>query len=270
MNSNCSSDMDWLNNIKEGLKSGYNSFDSTIGGVLPGGAQLDLGNLGGEVIRDIQKAVVPGWGGGKIVDKAVSTTAAAQDDLAAGNVPGAAGDVGGNVAGSKGRAFIIDEIMDALGKQVAKTGARRLGSRFVNGVIPGGQGVALADTGKDLLDIYSTVLQTTTGKTLGEHKAIYDAVRKRNTGSDVVLGSLDPAYLKEQYGRMPSADYTNAQWGQGDPNHNYAIQEALNRVHMFKESFNPLKGDWGVTELAYGDTDSNDYISGKVLGKRVV
>jgi len=261
--------MDWLNNIKEGLKSGYNSFDSTIGGVLPGGAQLDLGNLGGEVIRDIQKAVVPGWGGGTI-DKVVSRTAAAQDDLAAGNVPGAAGDVGGNVAGSKGRAFIIDQIMDALGKQVTKTGARRLGSRFVSGLIPGGQGVALADTGSDLADIYSTVLQTTTGKTLGEHKAIYDAVRKRNTGSDAVLRSLDPAYTKEQYGRMPSADYTNAQWGQGDPNHNYAIQEALNRVHMFKENFNPLKGDWGVTELTYGDTDSNDYISGKVLEKRVV
>ena len=261
--------MDWLNNIKEGLKSGYNSFDSTIGGVLPGGAQLDLGNLGGEVIRDIQKAVVPGWGGGTI-DKVVSRTAAAQDDLAAGNVPGVAGDVGGNAAGSTGRAFIIDQIMDALGKQVTKTGARRLGSRFVSGLIPGGQGVALADTGSDLADIYSTVLQTTTGKTLGEHKAIYDAVRKRNTGSDVVLGSLDPAYMKEQYGRMPSADYTNAQWGQGDPNHNYAIQEALNRVHMFKESFNPFKGDWGVTELAYGDTDSNDYISSKVLEKRVV
>jgi len=261
--------MDWLNNIKEGLKSGYNSFDSTIGGVLPGGAQLDLGNLGGEVIRDIQKAVVPGWGGGTI-DKVVSTTAAAQDDLAAGNVPGAAGDVGGNAAGSTGRAFIIDQIMDALGKQVTKTGARRLGSRFVSGLIPGGQGVALADTGSDLADIYSTVLQTTTGKTLGEHKAIYDAVRKRNTGSDAVLGSLDPAYTKEQYGRMPSADYTNAQWGQGDPNHNYAIQEALNRIQMFKENFNPLKGDWGVTELAYGDTDSNDYISSKVLKKRAV
>ena len=261
--------MDWLNNIKEGLKSGYNSFDNTIGGVLPGGAPLDLGNLGGEVIRDIQKAVVPGWGGGTI-DKVVSRTAAAQDDLAAGNVPGAAGDVGGNAAGSTGRAFIIDQIMDALGKQVTKTGARRLGSRFVSGLIPGGQGVALADTGSDLADIYSTVLQTTTGKTLGEHKAIYDAVRKRNTGSDVVLGSLDPAYIKEQYGRMPSADYTNAQWGQGDPNHNYAIQEALNRVHMFKENCNPLKGDWGVTELAYGDTDSNDYISSKVLEKRVV
>ena len=169
--------MDWLNNIKEGLKSGYNSFDSTIGGVLPGGAQLDLGNLGGEVIRDIQKAVVPGWGG-RTIDKVVSRTAAAQDDLAAGNVPGAAGDVGGNVAGSKGRAFIIDEIMEKIGKKITQTGAKRLGSRFVNGVIPGGQGVALADTGKDLLDIYSTVLQTTTGKTLGEHKAIYDAVRK--------------------------------------------------------------------------------------------
>ena len=49
MNSNCSSEMDWLNNIREGLKSGYDSFDNTIGGVLPGGAQLDLGAFGGAI-----------------------------------------------------------------------------------------------------------------------------------------------------------------------------------------------------------------------------
>ena len=262
--------MNWLNNIREGLKSGYNSFDSTIGGVLPGGAQLDLGTFGGELIRDVQKAVLPGKLGGKPTDQIIARTHAVKDDLVTGNVPGAAGGATGNVVGSTGRAIVVDEIMDALGKQVAKTGARRLGSRFVSGLIPGGQGVALADTGSDLADIYSTVLQTTTGKTLGEHKAIYDAVRKRNTGSDVVLGSLDPAYREELYGPTSSVSGTNAQWGQGDPNHNYAIQEALNRVHMFKENFNPLKGDWGVTELAYGDTDSNDYISSKVLEKRVV
>ena len=158
--------MDWLNNIKEGLKSGYNSFDNTIGGVLPGGAPLDLGNLGGEVIRDIQKAVVPGWGGGRVVDKAVSRTAATQDDLVTGNIPGVAATLTGNVTGSKGREFVIDEIMDALGKKMAKTGVKKFGSKLA-GFIPGGQGVALADTGNDLRDIYSTVLQATTGKTLG-------------------------------------------------------------------------------------------------------
>jgi len=262
--------MDWLNNIKEGLKSGYNSFDNTIGGVLPGGAPLDLGNLGGEVIRDIQKAVVPGWGGGRVVDKAVSRTAATQDDLAEGNIPGAAATLTGNVTGSKGREFVIDEIMDALGKKIAKTGVKKFGSRLATGVIPGGQGVALADTGNDLRDIYSTVLQATTGKTLGEHTAIHEGIRSRNTGPDAVLGSLSPAYRREQYGPSPSIDSTVAQWEQGDPNHNYAIQEALNRVQMFKENFNPLEGDWGVTELNYGDTDSNDYLSREVLKKRAV
>jgi len=261
--------MDWLNKIREGLKSGYNSFDSTIGGVLPGGAPLDLGNLGGEVIRDIQKAVVPGWGGGRVVDKAVSRTAATQDDLVTGNIPGVAATLTGNVTGSKGREFVIDEIMDALGKKMAKTGVKKFGSKLA-GFIPGGQGVALADTGNDLFDIYSTVLQTTTGKTLGEHTAIYDGIRSRNTGTDAVLGSLSPAYKREQYGPSPSIDSTDAQWKQGNPNHNYAIQEALNRVQMFKKNFNPLKGDWGVTELTYGDTDSNDYISRKVLKKRAM
>jgi len=66
-----------------------------------------------------------------------------------------------------------------------------------------------------------------------------------------------------------SADPINAQWGQGNPNHNFAVQEALNRVHMFKENFNPLVGDWGVTELAYGDTDSNNYLKNRVLSRRL-
>jgi len=262
--------MDWLNKIREGLKSGYESFDNTIGGVLPGGAPLDLGNLGGEVIRDAQRAVLPGWGGGKSTDQIIARTHAVKDDLVTGNVPGAAGGATGNITGATTRAQVVEEIMEKLGKKIAKTGAKKFGSRLATGFIPGGQGVALADTGNDLRDIYSTVLQATTGKTLGEHTAIHEGIRSRNTGPGAVLGSLSPAYRREQYGPSPSINSTVAQWEQGDPNHNYAIQEALNRIQMFKENFNPLKGDWGVTELAYGDTDSNDYISSKVLKKRAV
>jgi len=260
--------MDWLNKLREGLKSGYESFDTTIGGVLPGGAQLDLGGLGGEVGRDVQKAVLPGWGGGKALDKGVARAHAVKDDLVTGNVPGAAGGATGNIIGAKTRAHVVEEIMEKLGKQVAKTGAKKLGTRFATGLIPGGQGVALADTAKDLADMYSTVLETTTGKTLGEHAAVHDGIKKRNTGTDAFLGSLSPSYRETQYGPSTSSGDTNAQWGQGDPNHNYALQEAKNRVQMFKENFNPLRGDWGVTELTYGDTDSNNYLSSKVTANR--
>ena len=208
------------------LNTAWNAVDGKLGGVLPGGVDPDGVGLVKEVVRD----ALPGRRvhGDKVAESAAGNMEDAMDgrvDLVA--TRSRAGKVGG-----KAREHLVEEGIERLGRE----GIERLGRKGGFYAIPVvGQGVAIADTVRDGMDAYDLLVQSTTGQGVGQHVEQTMAMRDSQRGINA----------------WPEASYVgegNHTMGQGTQQ-NPIVQEIKNRATRVAQNFNPVKADFGVSEV---------------------
>ena len=220
--------MDFLRKAGDILNKGYTGMDAAIGGILPGGADADVVGLGTEIGKDI----LPGkrnTGFQTVAKKG----AASVGDYTEGDAIGAQARLKGAQYGGQVREHVAEELAEGLGRRAAKKIGGRAGLYAVPVV---GQGLAMYDGVKDTMDIADTVLQATSGQGMGQH--VDQTIAMRDQGRD--LGALFP-----EPGYVGTGIHTINQSQPVNP----IIQEATNRATMFKQNFNPVKGDFGVSEV---------------------
>ncbi len=217
--------------VFKNIGKAYTGFDNQLGGILPGGAKPDATNLAGEVFRD----ALPGdrkVSGAAIAKKANSSAA----DVTEGNLIGASSGLHGGRAGAQAREMAVEEIRDGI---VTKVGQKALTGplRTAAGVVA--PPLMIADRFNDAKDAYSTVLDVRTGKDLDAHMAI--AADKR----DPLYGRSDMGtYVGPADGSIPTLEERESVPA--------VFRDINNRVQLARENFNPLDGEWGMTELLYG------------------
>ena len=158
-------------------------------------------------------------------------------DIGAGDVSAAVANLHGDMFGSKVRGHLVQEGLEGIAKGAAKKA--KMGAM---GPLAGP--AIIADTLNDVKGIYSSYLEGSTGKNLESHLGVMRDQGALASGYKD-LGGAD-------YGKvvMPS-DGTIPTLEQRDPV-NPIMQEVGNRLTQAKQSFNPLKGDWGISELLHG------------------
>ena len=213
------------------LKAGYSAFDNQIaGGLLPGGAEPDAAAL----VRDVAKDALPGKNSTSItrsLDTGATKGAGLTSDALAGNVSSVGARAHAGRAGSKIREHVVEEVVEKGVKELGGRGARRaLGAA----AFP----LGMYDTINDAGAAYSAVLQHNTGKDLDAHIASARDVRddRHSFNRGPVMPSDGSTPTIEQRDQPPIP----------------GLQEAQARIDHLKENFNPLEGDWGMTEILYG------------------
>ena len=122
--------------------------------------------------------------------------------------------------------------------------AQKLATKALTGPLRVGAGVLapplmIADRTNDVKDAYSTFLDVRTGNNLEEHMSF--AADKRDPLSDFSgMGTF-----------VEPADGSTATLEQRDRTNPF-LQEFRNRASLVGENFNPLEGEWGITEALYG------------------
>ena len=229
------------------VREGYTGVDTALGGVLPGGSASDPGHLVGEVGRDLIGAAIPFHNPvtSAVVNATPGAMSAGAEDIARKQIPVSAGT---ETATAAIRAGVVDQGVDtATGKLLKKAAlatANKAGYKTAAKLIPvAGQYIAAADLVSDTISGYDAYLKVKTGEGLSQHMAKTKAIRDDQTS----VGSIFPTANSV----MPK-DGTTPEIVKGS--RQLPWQEALNRVALFKENFNPFDGDWGVSELAYGDS----------------
>jgi len=238
--------MDWWGRVKENISEGYTNFDNATGGYLPGGAVPNPTSFAGNLRNDAIKAVLPGGSVGKVADKGGKATKSGAGHTAAGRPDLAATAHGASTIGSTLRAGAVDRVVDKGTGWAAKQGAKRLLQKHGAKLIPGvGQGIALYDTASDIRSGYSSVLEATTGKDLDGHLGTAGRIRDEESSLSRVLPSAEfvPANTESGVAEITQGSRENPLW-----------QEAKARASMFLDNFDPVTGDWGVTELVSGNS----------------
>ena len=235
--------MEWLNNIKrfagdrlEDLKAGYSAADNQFGGILPGGTEFDPAGLA----RTVAKDVLPGTNTSSF-SKGVGTKGAKSgliNDAYEGNVSRVATRANATKAAAGFREGFIEEVGERGGKELAERAIKnQVTRRALGAVVPP---VTLYDGINDAKNAYSGLLEVTTGRNLEENMGL--AADKR----DPLYGISDPGTpIMPADGSIPTIE-------QGNSFSMPAMQEFGSRVEMAAENFNPLKGEFGVSELLYG------------------
>ncbi len=210
--------------------SAYNAVDGQLGGLLPGGVDVNAGNL----VKDVVKDSLPGKRSmiGEAGSKKANSVAG---HLARGDVDKAAVGTRAGAATGKVREHLVEEGVEAGAKALA----RRAGTFSIPVV---GPVLGTWDTVNDAKNAYSSVLEVTTGKNLDEHAAA-TAIR-RNEGRG--LNALFP-----EAGSVMPSDGSIPEITQGD-RQNPIAQEVKARFNDAASTFNPLKGEWGVSEMLWG------------------
>jgi len=208
------------------LRTSYNAFDGKLGGILPGGVEADAGGLVKEVVKD----ALPGQ---RIHgDKVAEAAAGNAEDAMQGRVDLVATRSRAGKAGGKLREHVVEEGIERIGRE----GLERLGRRGGLYAVPVvGQAVALSDTVRDGMDAYDLVVQATTGQGVGQHVDQTMAMRNSQRG----------------LGAFPEASYVgegNHTMGQGTQQ-NPILQEIKNRATRVAQNFNPVKADFGFSEV---------------------
>jgi len=213
------------------LNDAYKSFDNQLGGILPGGAEVSGSGLISEIARD----ALPGdrkVSGAGIASK-VNNSA---ENVASGDIAAVSAQLHGGKVGAEVREQTVEAVRD---KALQKAGAKVLSGplRVAAGVVA--PPVMIADRANDVKDAYSTFLEVMTGKDLDSH--MRTAADKR----DPLYGrSAEPTYVEPSDGStvtLEQRDKTNP-----------FLQEFRNRTALVGSNFNPLEGDWGITEALYG------------------
>ncbi len=212
------------------MGSAYNAVDNQLGGLLPGGVDVNVGGLTKDIVKDSLpgKRSVIGEAGSK---KANSVAG----HLARGDVDKAAVGTRAGAATGKVREHLVEEGVEAGAKALA----RRAGTFSIPVV---GPVLGTWDTVNDAKNAYSSVLEATTGRNLDQHTAAMARTRDEGRGID--------ALFPERRSVMPS-DGSIPEVTQGN-RQNPVIQEVKARFNDATSTFNPLKGEWGVSEMLWG------------------
>ena len=228
--------MDWMKNLNTAFKAvqdGYNAADNAVGGLLPGGVKPDIPALAGEVARDL----LPGRRvhGATLAKRGAS----ASSHIANNNAASAVSSIQGARQGGKLRETVVENVRDEAIESGLRTLATRLPQRVATGATGVGTGVAIADTAQDAANIYSGVLEATTGRDLTSHANTY---RAQNPNAN-------PAPQLFPYPNRVG-DGSIHELRQGRPDH--PLEELNNRMRHAGEVFDPVRGEWGVSEILYG------------------
>ena len=210
--------------------SAYNAVDDQIGGILPGGVDVNAAGLGKDIVKD----ALPGKRSmiGEAGSKKANSVAG---HLARGDIDRAAVGTRAGAATAKLREHLVEEGVEAA----AKWGAKRAGTFAVPVV---GPVLGTLDTVNDAKNAYSSVLEATTGKNLDQHIAATAITRNKGRG----LNALFP-----EAGSVMPSDGSIPEITQGSPQ-NPMMQEVKSRFHDAASTFNPVKGEWGVSEILWG------------------
>jgi hypothetical protein len=186
------------------------------------------------LVKDIAKDALPGRR--SVIGEAGSKKAnSVAGHLARGDVDRAAvGTRAGAVTGQL-REHLVEEGVEAA----AKWGAKRAGTFAVPVV---GPVLGTLDTVNDAKNAYSSVLEATTGKNLDQHVDIMAQTRDEGRG----LGALFP-----EAGSVMPSDGSIPEVTQGK-RQNPIAQEVKARFNDAASTFNPLKGEWGMSEMLWG------------------
>ena len=216
--------------IKGMAGSAYNAVDGQLGGILPGGADVSVGGL----VKDVVKDSLPGKRSmiGEAGSKKANSVAG---HLARGDVDRAAVGTRAGAATGKIREHLVEEGAEAA----TKWAARRAGRMSVPVV---GPVLGTWDTVNDAKNAYSSVLEATTGKNMDQHVEL--AAARRNEGRG--LGALFP-----EAGSVMPSDGSIPEVRQGS-RQNPIAQEVKARFNDAASTFNPLKGEWGMSEMLWG------------------
>ncbi len=208
------------------LTAGYNALDGKIGGVLPGGVEFD----GAGLVKEVAQDALPGKRvhGAKLAEKA----AANAEDAAKGRLDLVATRSRAGASGGKLREHIVEEGVERIGREAVERVAKSGGYYAVPVV---GQVMAVSDTIRDGMDAYDTLVRTTTGKGFGDHVDSTIAMRDSQRG----LGAFPHANY------VGSGDHTIRQGSKQNP----ILQEINNRATLVGQRFNPVKGDFGFSEI---------------------
>ncbi len=210
----------------EHLGTTYNAVDNKLGGFLPGGVEAD----GIDFVKEVARDAMPGQRvhGEQTAERLANNA----DDIGRGRIDltttrSQAGRVGG-----KAREHVVEEALERVGREAIDRIATRGGAYGIPVV---GQAAAIGDTIMDGFNIYDTAIGLTTGKGFGQH--VDDTIGMRNSRS----GS---ANLFPQAGYVGEGVHTLNQGKKVNP----IAQEINNRATQVSRNFNPLKGDWGLSE----------------------
>lgn len=208
------------------LAAAYNAVDNQFGGILPGGVETD----GVQLVKDVALDALPGTRvhGGATAGKASSTAG----DFATGRADVAATRARGGKAGGKVREHLVEEGIERIGREAVERIATRGGAY----AIPvAGQVLATTDMVRDGMDALDTVVQINTGKGIGQHVDQTIAMRDNQSAANQLF---------------PTASYVGEgthEVGQGTKRNPF-MQELQNRATQVVNRFNPLHGDFGVSE----------------------
>jgi hypothetical protein len=224
---------DNLQNLRNSLSKGYGAIDGQFGGILPGAAKPNVGDLAKSMVIESLPGSQPSPldKQNKIINKGVNAT----KDIAEGDVLGAASRSHGGTRAGKVR----ERVAEYGGRKLIRGGASAIAGSIGTAIAPG---VALYE-GADLArGLYSDYLSSATGKSLNDH---YQIARNKRPEARA-LNELFP-----EARHIGTTDGSTPEWGQGKEQ-NPVMQEAKARLQDATQSFNPAQGDFGITELFYG------------------
>ena len=218
---------DALSSIGSNISAAYNSVDGKLGGLLPGGTDVDLGNLGKEAMLDILPGTRSHSHTGAVTEKGKNFAG----DIIDGDYTRAAirAEAGKNTG--RLREHILEEGVERIGRRAVNRALTR-GTAYAVPVF--GQAITTYDAINDAAQFADIGVEALTGKGYGRH--VDDTIAMRDSNSGVNALDVDPGYVGDGIHEI----------GQGTA-HN-PLQEIGNRIHMVKENFDPLNADLGISE----------------------
>ena len=223
------------------LKGSYNAADNQLGGVLPGGAALDAGGLA----RTIAKDALPGSNSSSFNRTASGSTKANGliGEALEGDALGVASRARAGKYTAKGREYLVEE---GLEKGLRYAG-EKIGKRVGGAVVGGPVGIALSayDTVNDAKGAYNTVVESQTGSTFTDNVA--DTIERNSPGSLDRIQQMEPQSITPADGSIPQIVQ-----GTSAPAILEPFVEVSNRVNEAVQDFNPLRGEFGFSEIFQG------------------
>lgn len=223
------------------IEGAYGAADNQLGGILPGGTALDAGGLA----RTIAKDALPGSNSSSFNRTASGSTKA--NGLIGEALEGDAIGVGVRAnAGkytAKGREFLVEEGLEKGLRYAGEKIGKRLGASVAGGPV----GIALSayDTVNDAKGAYNTLVASQTGSTFTDNVA--DTVMRNSPGSLDRIEQMEPQSVAPADGSIPQIVQ-----GTATPAYLEPFKEVSNRVNEAVQDFNPLRGEFGFSEIFQG------------------